>query len=373
MSEHIRPRRRRGATIAAALGAAVVLLAPTGVAHADPVSTGSASSYGATISAGGQEVIPPTPTASVDLPPGGESSDTLIDIPADPLAVSGTLNADAAAHEASDVDSALTVVSQDVEGPYNATGVGLVEGLDVLLNTPTDGVSLVTADAVRAEAVGVCQGGTVKYSANSEIVNLKINGTDVPLNDPAQQLLDALHDALVQSGLNAVVDVQRNVVTPTDDGIAVDGLVVTVLAAAGDTPLAEAHIAHAEVNGLACGAATPKTECNDGVDNDNDTKIDYPDDPGCESATDNSEADQVECNDGIDNDNDGKIDYPADPGCDSATDDSEIDTPAVGDQTTNRNTALPYTGSESGPALALAGGMALLAYGAHRLRRARPQ
>ena len=367
-----RHRSRFGA-LAGVIGAGLLVLTPAPAAHADPVSAASASSYGATISAGGQQVIPPTPTASVDLPPGGESSDTLVDIPAAPLAVSGTLNADAAAHEASDVNSALTVVSQDVEGPYNATGVGLVEGLNVLLDTPTDGVSLVTADAVRAEAVGVCQGDTVKYSANSEIVNLKINGTDVPLNDPVQQLLDGLHDALVQSGLNAVVDVQRNVVTPTADGISVDGLVVTVLAAAGDTPVAEVHIAHAEVNGLACGAATPKTECNDGVDNDNDTKIDYPDDPGCESATDNSEADQAapECSDTVDNDNDGKVDYPDDPGCTSATDDSEIDTPAVGDQTTNRNTALPYTGSESGPALFLAGGLAILAYAAHRLRQAR--
>ena len=33
----------------------------------------------------------------------------------------------------------------------------------------------------------------------------------------------------------------------------------------------------------------------------------------------------VECNDGLDNDGDGKIDYPVDPGCLSFSDNSEVD------------------------------------------------
>lgn len=36
---------------------------------------------------------------------------------------------------------------------------------------------------------------------------------------------------------------------------------------------------------------------------------------------------QPQCSDGIDNDNDGKIDYPADPGCVNATDNDETDAP----------------------------------------------
>ena len=67
-------------------------------------------------------------------------------------------------------------------------------------------------------------------------------------------------------------------------------------------------------------------ECNDGTDNDGDGKIDYPDDPGCDSTTDDDETDTVlaACEDSIDNDSDGLIDYPDDPGCDSTSDDSEV-------------------------------------------------
>ncbi len=69
--------------------------------------------------------------------------------------------------------------------------------------------------------------------------------------------------------------------------------------------------------------------CNDGADNDGDGRTDYPNDPGCESATDTDETDPppaAACRDGQDNDGDAKTDYPADPGCASNDDASEIDT-----------------------------------------------
>lgn len=73
------------------------------------------------------------------------------------------------------------------------------------------------------------------------------------------------------------------------------------------------------------GSVTTVAACADKLDNDKDGKIDYPNDPGCSSATDNDETDPplAACTDGIDNDGDGKIDYPADPGCTSATDTDE--------------------------------------------------
>jgi len=83
-----------------------------------------------------------------------------------------------------------------------------------------------------------------------------------------------------------------------------------------------------EPSGAATGAYTIHldrspcvTECNDGIDNDGDGKIDFPADTGCSSAADLSERPQ--CSDGIDNDGDGKIDFPADPGCVDASSDSE--------------------------------------------------
>ncbi len=65
------------------------------------------------------------------------------------------------------------------------------------------------------------------------------------------------------------------------------------------------------------------SQCGDGMDNDGDGIIDYPDDPGCTSADDVDESDTCgngpgpgcpECADGIDNDGDGQIDL-ADTAC----------------------------------------------------------
>ncbi len=56
----------------------------------------------------------------------------------------------------------------------------------------------------------------------------------------------------------------------------------------------------------------PRT-CNDGLDNDTDGAIDFPEDPGCLSPGDPSE--QNDCQDGLDNDGDGDADHPADDGC----------------------------------------------------------
>jgi hypothetical protein len=70
-------------------------------------------------------------------------------------------------------------------------------------------------------------------------------------------------------------------------------------------------------------------QCGDGIDNDNDSSIDYPNDIGCDSVNDDDETDSlpppvVQCNDGVDNDGDSLIDL-ADAGCDDSSDDDETD------------------------------------------------
>ena len=277
-----RPTPRRWAPAAALFAASALLTVTAAPAGAEPTGAGEASAFGGTISLGGQEVVPPTPLAEATLP--GDVDETTIDLPADPLAVSGTLNATARVHVQPDIESALEVVTQEVEGPYNAAAVGSIEEADVLLDVVGEGVSLVSADAIRAEAVAVCVDGTPQYAANSEIINLDIGGQDVPLNEPLTGLLDQLKDLLDQTGLNAVVDIERNVITESADGIAVDALVVTVLAAAGETPLGVVTLGHAEVGGVVCG---PATECSDGLDNDDpeDTLADI-DDPECHTDGD---------------------------------------------------------------------------------------
>ncbi|MEO0600540.1 MAG: hypothetical protein AAF211_03835 [Myxococcota bacterium] len=62
--------------------------------------------------------------------------------------------------------------------------------------------------------------------------------------------------------------------------------------------------------------------CRDGVDNDGDGLIDFPEEPGCETACDPNEADPPTppvCANGADDDGDGLSDYPADPECGGAS------------------------------------------------------
>ncbi|MCC6554239.1 MAG: DUF11 domain-containing protein, partial [Polyangiaceae bacterium] len=77
------------------------------------------------------------------------------------------------------------------------------------------------------------------------------------------------------------------------------------------------------------------TFCNDGLDNDGDGLVDYPADPGCESALDPDETDVPQCSNGLDDDGDGLADYPADPSCSSFLDDDESGAPACGDGADN--------------------------------------
>ena len=65
-------------------------------------------------------------------------------------------------------------------------------------------------------------------------------------------------------------------------------------------------------------------QCMNGIDDDSDGKIDYPNDPGCLSKKDTTETNpNVQCDDGVDNDGDGRADIN-DPGCASSTDTSEL-------------------------------------------------
>jgi hypothetical protein len=76
---------------------------------------------------------------------------------------------------------------------------------------------------------------------------------------------------------------------------------------------------------------TDLAQCSDGLDNDGDGLTDFPGDEGCSSYFDNDEAGAPACSDGVDNDGDGKLDFPDDPGCTSASDVNEADSPACSD------------------------------------------
>lgn len=71
--------------------------------------------------------------------------------------------------------------------------------------------------------------------------------------------------------------------------------------------------------------------CSDGLDDDGDGLTDYPEDPGCASASDPSESTAaLPCDNGIDDDLDGFIDWPADYGCADLLSPTEAPEPGFG-------------------------------------------
>ncbi len=72
----------------------------------------------------------------------------------------------------------------------------------------------------------------------------------------------------------------------------------------------------------------PPAACRNGADDDEDGRVDYPVDPGCDDRDDRDEADpdvMPQCADDLDNDGDGLVDYPLDAGCRAAADGDEVD------------------------------------------------
>ncbi len=108
-------------------------------------------------------------------------------------------------------------------------------------------------------------------------------------------------------------------------------------------------------DGFACkGTAGSRTcqaaQCADGMDNDTDTKTDYPFDPGCDSRNDDSETDPATapvCANGLDDDTDTTMDFPGDYGCASASGTSEVFCTGEADPT-SLITTTPVTGTTVG-------------------------
>ncbi len=97
--------------------------------------------------------------------------------------------------------------------------------------------------------------------------------------------------------------------------------------------IVQCRLGSACVDGLCAPAA-----CANRQDDDVDGRLDYPNDPGCESPSDDDETDPEvppQCANGIDDDGDGDIDYPDDENCRAAADDDEFPPPACSDRRDN--------------------------------------
>lgn len=181
-----------------AVAAVLRFAAPAG---ADPALQGKASAFG--LAATGAIPVSPTPSVAVDAPDAAIEN-TVLNIPAPPLALSATLTAQAAARIESSLDATLPGVLDGV----NARGFAATEDLGLLFTVAGAAPQpLVGAQVLQAEAVARCEGGRAVFDTGSNIVGLTIGGQQVNLGPVLNPVLDLLGPG---GPLQAVVTVVTN-------------------------------------------------------------------------------------------------------------------------------------------------------------------
>jgi len=150
---------------------------------------------------------------------------------------------------------------------------------------------LVSADVLTARASATCDNGDARLRSESEIVGLEIQGQAVPVDEGKEQTIVIPEIATVF--LNREIREDDTVTRRALEIVFFDGALANIV-------LAEA-IADVERCAAAAddnpddnddgggGGGPPPAACIDGIDNDGDGQIDFPNDPGCDSAQDNDE------------------------------------------------------------------------------------
>jgi hypothetical protein len=243
------------AAISLVTSSLTLFAAAVGPAAAEPARAASASAYG--LSATGVLPIAPTITTSATFPPGQDTEaagppPTLLTVPLGTLALAGVVTVNANAHQADNITPSLNPTaipdaaptSNPVTlAPVNSRGLAKTAALGVLLTSadPTLNLALtllqqaqglLTADAVTAEAVARCVNNQPVFETGYQIAGLGgiVGGA---LNETVQGLLNTVlglvsGDPAAPAPLSAIISITPGVVTPLPDGIAIDGLRISV-------------------------------------------------------------------------------------------------------------------------------------------------
>lgn len=245
--------------------ATAIALSATGPAWADPARTSSAAAYGLQATVLGAQLVAPTPAVAVTQPPDtgltlGDNVNATLPVDLQGLAVTGVVTAVGEAHRADDIVPALTAPVGQFSDAVTLTGVnsrGLAraENLNLVGNLPLTEVlagpvatqPLLSAGSVQGEAVAKCVNNQPVFDTGFNIVDLRVAGTEIPLNDLVATLLTTLN----LPGVITVVQGETGVLP--DGGVFINALRVSV-------PLLQANIVvgHAEARMPAnCGVAPP--------------------------------------------------------------------------------------------------------------------
>src|SRR3954452_13311343 len=135
---------------------------------------------------------------------------------------------------------------------------------DVALASP-DGQLTFTATALRAEAVASCVSGVPKLDGSSTVLDLRVNGVPLPIDDSVLSQITTQFD---DSPLGGVIKVLVNQKIPTADGLTVQALRIELFDAAG-APQGVAVLCEAKVvkQGDTCATPTPPADTTGGGPN----------------------------------------------------------------------------------------------------------
>lgn len=175
-------------------------------------------------------------------------------------------------------------------------------------------------------------GGEMRWGTN------EIAATSIPIDTGFQTITFAVDfsetSGTVHESVAAVGD-SGGVVIPDDGSGELTGIMVVTATFPGQ-PAATSLFGNATYAAQLSNyrgqilAIRADTACSNGLDDDGDGDIDYPEDGGCQSGSDAFERlDTLPCDDGFDADGDGAVDYPEDVGC--ASPEGTLEDPACSD------------------------------------------
>ena len=156
---------------------------------AQTASSASGSAFGVELK--GPVPIGATPAIEAVVPPGNEvhETDSLIEVPADPLATSFTALVEADASVNPDIEAKLqeTIEGEFADAPAKWHGRGFAITEDLVAVT-----GQVTADVIESESVAGCDGRDPVLGSAARILNLSLGGQDIPVINPSpnQTLID---------------------------------------------------------------------------------------------------------------------------------------------------------------------------------------
>ncbi len=241
------------AAVSLVTGLVTFYAAAAGPAAAEPARESRSAAYG--LAAEGLIEIAPTITTESAFPPGGDNaisgnfgspSPTLLTLPLGNLALAGAVGVVANSHQADDVVPESAIFPDDPPtsspvtlGPVNTRALAKTAGLGLVFTAPEGSIDpiaialqalpgLLTADAVTSEAVARCVDGQPVFDVGYQVAGL--GGLVGGILDPVVQgLLDLLLGLIGPDAvLSDIISIAPGVVTPLADGVAIEGLVISV-------------------------------------------------------------------------------------------------------------------------------------------------